>query len=211
MKEDKGSIFEHLSKIDCSQHIEKKNGFSYLSWTWAWSLLLKNYPTARRIIYEDATGFPCFSSPAGAMVKVGILIHSIERIEWLAITDYRNRTIPIDKVGASDINTAIERCSVKAIARHGLGLYIYAGEDVPEEVEDAPKPKPRSKAKPKPKPKPSGKPELLIGSDKYQKVIQWVAHGNDAKRLREEYHVPDDTLEAIQHEVEKFKRKWQNE
>ena len=75
---------------------------------------------------------PYFASKAGVMVKVGVTANDIEHINYLPVMDFRNQAISSEKVTMMDINKAIMRCTVKAIALHGLGLYIYAGEDLPE-------------------------------------------------------------------------------
>ena len=136
------SVFDVLSAIDCSAHIEKKkNGsteLSYLSWAWAWSICKKYFPEATYTIYESYNNIPYFTDGRTCWVKTGVTIEGIEYKEYLPIMDYRNNSIPLDKVTSMDMNKAIQRSLTKALARHGLGLYIYAGEDLPEAVaEDA--------------------------------------------------------------------------
>ena len=130
------SVFEVLSKIDCSKHIEhKSNGkteLSYLSWAWAWHIAKEHYPSAFYTIYERDGQIPYFTDGRTCWVKTGVTIEGLEHIEYLPVMDYRNASIPLDKVTSMDINKAIQRSLTKACARHGLGLYIYAGEDLPE-------------------------------------------------------------------------------
>lgn len=132
------SVFDVLSAIDCSAHIEKKkNGsteLSYLSWAWAWSICKKYYPAASYTIYESANSIPYFTDGRTCWVKTGVTIEGQEYIEYLPVMDYRNQSIALDKVTSMDMNKAIQRSLTKALARHGLGLYIYAGEDLPESV-----------------------------------------------------------------------------
>ena len=135
--EEKKSVFEVLNAIDCSEHIEKKNGLSYLSWAWAWSITKKHYPNAQYKIYERGdTGIPYFTDGKTAWVKTGVIIEGQEHIEYLPIMDYKNNSIPLDRITSMDMNKAIQRSLTKAIGRHGLGLYVYAGEDLnPEAVQ----------------------------------------------------------------------------
>ncbi len=126
------SVFETLNAIDCSRHIEKKNGLSYLSWAWAWTKVKEHYPTAQFTIYKDGNGRPYHTDGRTCWVETGVTIEGIEHIEYLPIMDFRNASIPLEMVTSMDMNKAIQRSLTKAVARHGLGLYIYAGEDLPE-------------------------------------------------------------------------------
>lgn len=128
------NTFETLSKVNVNGKTEKKGKFTYLSWAFAWGELKKLYPEATTKVYHnELNGMPYFGSSAGVMVKVGVTINNIEHINYLPAMDFRNNAIKIEDVNMMDINKAIQRCTVKAIALHGLGLYIYAGEDLPEE------------------------------------------------------------------------------
>ena len=141
-KQPKESVFEVLNAINCNEHIEKKNGLSYLSWAWAWSICKKHYPNAFYTIYERENGIPYFTDGKTCWVKTGVTVEGQEHIEFLPIMDYRNVSIPLEKVTSMDMNKAIQRSLTKALARHGLGLYIYAGEDLPDgDVEGKPTPK----------------------------------------------------------------------
>lgn len=126
------NYFTELNAIDVGEKIEKKNNLSYLSWAWAWGELKKRHPTATYTIYEAENG--CFYHTDGrtCWVKTGVTIEGIEHIEYLPVMDYKNRSIPLADVTSFDVNKAIQRSLTKAVARHGLGLYIYAGEDLPE-------------------------------------------------------------------------------
>tara|TARA_R110000796_G_scaffold221120_6_gene337166 strand:+ start:5456 stop:5971 length:516 start_codon:yes stop_codon:yes gene_type:complete len=126
-------LFKELSKININGKTEKKGKFTYLSWAFAWSELKKIAPNSTAKVYHDEnTNMPYFSSKAGVIVKVGITVDGLEHINYLPVMDFRNNAIPSDEVNMMDINKAIQRCTVKAIALHGLGLYIFAGEDLPE-------------------------------------------------------------------------------
>lgn len=126
------NYFATLNNINVNDHAEKKNGLTYLSWAWAWAEVKKLFPTATYTIYEAANG--CFYHTDGktCWVKTGVTIEGIEHIEYLPVMDFRNASITLEKVTSFDVNKAIQRSLTKAVARHGLGLYIYAGEDLPE-------------------------------------------------------------------------------
>jgi len=132
------SVFETLSKISVNEHTEKKNGLTYLSWAWAWSVTKENYPKANYTIYENDLGFNYHTDGITCWVKVGVEIEEQEHIEYLPVMNYKNQSIPKDQVTSFNVNTAIQRALTKAIARHGLGLYIYAGEDLPNDAEEKP-------------------------------------------------------------------------
>ena len=129
------SIFETLNAINVNEKTEKKNGLTYLSWAWAWGEVKKLYPEANFTIYERQTDFGAvnyYTDGRTCWVKTGLTINGLEHIEELPVMDFRNNAIPLDKVTSTDVNKAIQRSLTKAAARHGLGLYIYAGEDLPE-------------------------------------------------------------------------------
>jgi hypothetical protein len=125
------SIWNTLSSIDVSDHIEKKMNLSYLSWAWAWGVLMDNYPSATIDFYHDKeSNLPCVFFPdKTAEVRCRVTIGSIQREMWLPVMDNRNNA----KVNPNsrDISDAKMRCLVKTLALFGLGHYIYAGEDLP--------------------------------------------------------------------------------
>ena len=125
-----------LLKINVNEHTEKKNGMTYLSWSWAWTEVLKADPAANFEVkmFSDGTGIgmtPVMSVGDTAMVWVTCTVFGKAMTCQLPVLDFRNK--PISHPNAMDVNTAIMRCLVKAIALHGLGLYIYSGEDMPLE------------------------------------------------------------------------------
>ena len=126
------SVYETLSKVNVNEHTEKKNGLTYLSWAWAWGELLKAFPDSTYTIYENRDGLFYHTDGKTAWVKTGVTVEGKEYIEFLPVMDNRNRSIPLDAITSFDVNKAIQRSLTKAVARHGLGLYIYAGEDLPE-------------------------------------------------------------------------------
>ena len=123
-------LFEKLNAINVSEYVEKKGNLSYLSWAWAWTTINKNAENVKQKVYEDSNGNNYHNDNKTAWVKVGI--EAIEHIEYLPIMDFKNKSIPLSALTSMDVNKAIQRAGTKAIARHGLGLYIYAGEDLPE-------------------------------------------------------------------------------
>ena len=128
------TVFETLNGVNVNEHTEKKNGLTYLSWAWAWGELLKRFPDSTYTIYENRDGWNYHTDGRTCWVKTGVTIGGVEYIEDLPVMDSRNRSIPFESVTSFDVNKAIQRSLTKACARHGLGLYIYAGEDLPDEV-----------------------------------------------------------------------------
>ena len=134
------NYFQKMHSIDVSKWVEKKNGLSYVSWANAWGEVKKLHPDATYTVYENADGWNYHTDGRTCWVKTGMTVQGIEHIEYLPVMDYRNKSIPLDSVTSFDVNKAIQRSLTKAVARHGLGLYIYAGEDLPEaeRAEEAP-------------------------------------------------------------------------
>lgn len=151
--EQKKSVFETLNAIDCSEHTEKKkNGqveLTYLSWPWAWAEVKKRYPDADYTIYKDEQKRPYIEDPDyGLMCYTTVTINGQTHEMWLPVMDSANKTMrrtpykyqsksgerTCEAATMFDINKTIMRCLVKNLAMFGLGLYIYAGEDLPEDV-----------------------------------------------------------------------------
>lgn len=130
--ESKKSVFETLFEINVNKQVEKKNGLNYLSWAYAWSEVKKLYPNATYKVYETENGCIYHTDGKTCWVKTGVRIEGLEHIEYLPVMDYKNKSIPLENITSFDVNKAIQRSLTKALARHGLGLYIYAGEDLPE-------------------------------------------------------------------------------
>jgi len=130
--EKKKSVFETLSAINVNEHKENKGKMTFLSWAWAWNEVKKLYPEMTTTVYENAEGLNYHHDGKTAWVKTGVTIEGQEYIEYLPIMDFHNSSIPIERLSSTDVNKGIQRGLTKAIARHGLGFYIYAGEDLPE-------------------------------------------------------------------------------
>ena len=140
-------IFEKLNAINVNEHTEGKNGLTYLSWSWAWAEFKKAYPAAtyevikfdgQPYVYDENLGYMCYTT-----VTVEGFTHEM----WLPVMDGSNKAMKAkpykykDRYGKEkevaaatmfDINKTIMRCLTKNLAMFGLGLYIYAGEDLPE-------------------------------------------------------------------------------
>ena len=127
-----------LLKINVNDHTERKGNLTYLSWAWAWAEVLKIDPSASWVAHEWADRPAMFLPDGSAMVKVSVTVKGDTKLCVLPVMDNRNRAI--QNPDAFAINTAIMRCLAKAIAMHGLGLYIYAGEDLPEGEKPEPDP-----------------------------------------------------------------------
>ena len=128
------NTFEKLNKVDVSKFTEKKGQFNYLSWAHAVRELLKACPEATWEVHlfenADGTKQPYMKNGTGSYVQVSVNVDNVVRSQIHPVLDHRNQ--PIDNANAFQINTSIQRCLAKAIALHGLGLYIFAGEDLPE-------------------------------------------------------------------------------
>lgn len=127
-----------LMALDVKQYVEKKNGLTYLSWAHAWAEALKADPAATFHVdtfqRADGTTIPYMDVNGTGMVWVRVTIFGKEISCFLPIMDHRNK--PIQNPDSFQTNTAIMRCMTKALALHGLGLHIYAGEDLPMAEEE---------------------------------------------------------------------------
>lgn len=134
--------FEEINRIDVSKHIEKKMNLSYLSWAWAWQEMKKIDENAKVVVHEfpeyivvgdsvKEISKPYLSDKGGAWVKVSVMLNGRTETEYLPVMDMRNKAVV--EPDATTINKNIKRCFVKALALHGLGLFIFAGDDLPEQ------------------------------------------------------------------------------
>lgn len=135
------TTFEKLSAINVNERVEKKNGLTYLSWAWAWSEVKKACPDAIYKVgetdYDEAIGFMCHTTVTmdGETLEMWLPVmdssnKSMKKIQYTVSTKYGDKTI--EAATTFDINKTIMRCLVKNLAMFGLGLYIFAGEDLPE-------------------------------------------------------------------------------
>ena len=187
------SAFATLNKIDVSSRTEKKNGLTYLSWAWAWAELKKLYPASFYTVYENRDGWNYHTDGKTCWVKTGVTLvdgeTAQECIEYLPVMDYKNRSIPAEQVTSFDVNKAIQRSLTKAIARHGLGLYIYAGEDLPEDAEVAEAARKAATQRPSPQPlpptvnRPGTHGTVTMRKPETQKTISDLSHIPAADRM----------------------------
>ena len=190
--ETKVSVFECLNAVNCNEHTEKKNGLTYLSWAWAWAEVKKRYPGATYTIYENKDGLLYHTDGKTAWVKTGVTIEGIELIEYLPVMNYKNESISVDRLTSFDVNKTVQRSLTKACARHGLGLYIYAGEDLPEAEDvpaEAPSPKKVTKKAAAPKPEPAPTPAADDKDDLYlvKQLVKEAKTKDDLMKIWEEW------------------------
>ena len=126
------SVFEQLFEINVNEHVERKNGLQYLPWAYAWAEVKKLFPESTYKVYESENGCIYHTDGMTCWVKTSVTIVGLEHIEYLPVMDYKNKSILLENVTSFDVNKTIQRSLTKALARHGLGLYLYAGEDLPE-------------------------------------------------------------------------------
>ncbi len=162
----KKSAFEKLSAVNVSEKVERKGQLSYLSWAHAWAFAKKLYPKLTRTVYETEDGMNYFSDGKTAWVKVGVTIDGVEYIDYLPImnTAGRPKSIHLENITSFDVNTSIQRSTVKALALHGLGLSVYAGEDLIDTT---------------PVVKKTKLINLEIEDDNWKKVIAWMIDNRD--------------------------------
>lgn len=127
--------FEELYALNVNGHTEKKNNLTYLSWAWAWAEFVKIYPSARYEVVKNESGMPYFKDESGAFCYTKVTAGGLTHEMWLPVMDYKNQAVK--NPNAFEINKTVMRCLTKNLAMFGLGLYIYAGEDLPE-GEEAP-------------------------------------------------------------------------
>jgi hypothetical protein len=191
------SKFKELNAINVNKMTEKKGNQSYLSWAYAWQETMKICPDMTRKVYESETGTNYHTDGKTAWVKVGITIDGQEHIDYLPIMDAKNASLPIERVTSFDVNKAIQRSTTKAIGLHGLGLYVYAGEDMPDEEKAA-------------KATPSAEGiviELKLGDENWVRVMNYV-NANKKKgskfileQLSKKYNITDVIRTEVNKEV----------
>lgn len=202
----KKSVFERLSAINVNEHVEKKKDLTYLSWAWAWAVTKRECPDATYKIlpteYDDALGF---------MVHTEVTIEGETLGMWLPVMDGANKSMlktsytystrygdkQVDAATTFDINKTLMRCLVKNLAMFGLGIYIYAGEDLPEAETTAPTTAPA-------KSNPSKELiELQTGSDNWKSVEKYVRDNKQlgfdkiGQQLSRKYSMTNEVKQAI--------------
>jgi len=127
------SLWDRLSDINCAAHVEKKGKFNYLSWAWAWAALKKSCPDAtfEKHFFGDLPY--CIDTQGYAYVKVSVTCEGQTATEVYPVTNNSNQSVKNPDSFA--VNTALQRALTKCMAYHGLGHYIYAGEDLPPDAE----------------------------------------------------------------------------
>ena len=169
-------VWQTLSAINVNEFVEKKGNLSYLSWSWAWATLMKHYPES-----EFQFGDPVVYPDGTVEIRVAITIQSGEkrltRECWLPVMD--NRNLAVANPDARKVSDAKMRCLVKCLALHGLGMYIYAGEDLPQaEVES-----------------------IKSRTERHQKIAEYLKAAikrDDAHAVVEEWHpLPEDEKKAL--------------
>jgi len=202
----KKSVFERLSAINVNEHVEKKKDLTYLSWAWAWAVTKRECPDATYKIlpteYDDALGF---------MVHTEVTIEGETLGMWLPVMDGANKSMlktsytystrygdkQVDAATTFDINKTLMRCLVKNLAMFGLGIYIYAGEDLPEAETTAPTPAP-AKAKPT-----TGLIDLVVDDENWKGVVKYAkdnkALGFDkiGQQLSRKYKLSNEVKQAL--------------
>ena len=183
------SVFDKLSAVKVAEKVEKKGQLSYLSWAHTWAYAKKLYPSLTRTVYETEDGMNYFTDGNTAWVKVGVTIDGVEYIDYLPImnTSGRPRSIKLDQITSFDVNTSIQRSTVKALALHGLGLSVYAGEDL---IDTSPVVKQVVKT-------------LTIEDENWQKVLAWISDNKELglrtliDTLSKKYKVTDGAVKEI--------------
>ena len=202
--EKKKSVFDRLSAINVNEHVEKKSNLTYLSWAWAWSVTKKECPDATYKIlpteYDEALGFMCQTEVTIEGETLGM---------WLPVMDGANKSMKkvgysyssrygdkqVDAATTFDINKTMMRCLVKNLAMFGLGIYIYAGEDLPEAETSSPAP---AKAKPS-----TGLIDLAVGDENWNGVIKYAKDNKDlgiskiGQQLSRKYNMSNEVKQAI--------------
>lgn len=200
----KKSVFERLSAINVNEHVEKKDNLTYLSWAWAWSQTKRECPDATYKIleteYDEALGFMCHT-------QVTIEGETLEM--WLPVMDGKNKSMKkvpysystkygdkqVEPATTFDINKTLMRCLVKNLAMFGLGIYIYAGEDLPEAEVSAPAP---AKAKPS-----TGLIDLQVDDENWKGVVKYVKDNRQlgfdkiGQQLNRKYNLSNVVKQAI--------------
>jgi hypothetical protein len=200
----KKSVFERLSAINLNEHVEKKKDLTYLSWAWAWSATKKECPDATYKIlptdYDEVLGFMCHTEVTIEGETLGMWLpvmdganKSMLKTSYTYTTKYGDKTV--EPATTFDINKTLMRCLVKNLAMFGLGIYIYAGEDLPEAEVSTPAP---AKAKPT-----SNLIDLAVDDANWNGVVKYAkdnkALGFDkiGQQLSRKYNLSNEVKQAL--------------
>lgn len=149
MSEDLKTTFQKLYSTNVNEYVEQKNGLNYLTWSYAWAEFKKVYPDAVYSVRKDESGKCYFGNEnIGYMVYTSVMAGGLTYEMWLPVMDSANKTMKneaytyktkngdktVEPISMFDVNKTVMRCLVKNLAMFGLGLYIYAGEDLPEDI-----------------------------------------------------------------------------
>ena len=210
------SVFESLNAINVNDKVEKKSNLTYLSWAWAWAEVKKVHPSATYTVLRDpTTEKPYFyDENLGYMVMTSVTINTETLEMWLPVMDGANQAMKkesyeystrygvksVDAATMFDINKTLMRCLTKNLAMFGLGLYIYAGEDLPENNEPAPatKPAPKKAAAPN-----AELPWLKYGDDNWKKIAAYIeanktlGYDKIVAQVKRKYQLSNKELNAI--------------
>lgn len=218
------STFETLNKLNVNEYTEGKNGLTYLSWTYAWTEFKKVCPTATYEIVKFGDGKPYFyDENTGYMVYTRVTVDDVTHEMWLPVMDYNNnamknvpykvktkyKEVEVQPATMFDINKTLMRCLTKNLAMFGLGLYIYAGSDLPEEEREVLADK-KSDKKPKKAETPTANKDKINegGVDFLEHLIAEV--GSDKQKIMEFYKIEslyDMTVEQFNHCVNALEKK----
>jgi len=201
------SVFERLSAINVNDKVEKKDNLTYLSWAWAWSEVKKACPDASYKVGTINT-----SEKLGIMCNTEVTIEGETLTMWLPVMDSKNRAMKsepytystkygektVDAATMFDVNKTLMRCLVKNLAMFGLGIYIYAGEDLPESESV------QSNVQPEPKAE-SNKIKLELNDDNWGRVIKYATEnkGIGAKKIIESLSVKYQISPSVKAEITK--------
>lgn len=134
--------FTELSAVDVNGHVKQKNGLNYLSWMWAWAEMKKRYPLSYSTVHETEDGMLVWKDPKGCHVKTSVTLvweeddgfHEHTVTEYLPCMNFKNQSVDYDEVDSMLVNKTVQRSLTKCIARLGIGGYLFANEDLPEEA-----------------------------------------------------------------------------
>jgi|TARA_Y100000015_G_scaffold42935_1_gene51492 hypothetical protein len=196
------STFKELASIDIRDKVQKKTQFDYLSWAYAWAIVKDKYPDSVRTVYEsEHTGLNYFTDGKTGYVKVGVTINGLEHIDYLPIYTNKNESLTIDRISSKHVQKAIQRSTVKAIAMHGLGLSLWAGEDLVDVSEKVIEPVVIEKIE----------DAYIYGSAKFQNTLDVyrknLGHSVEAvlKSVKNKHNPDPKTLQKLKEELNKIK------